>query len=150
MIIRPVEARDVIVWAAMRKRLWPEVEMLDLSNETVAFVTDPIKSWLDAAFIAEADDGKSLGFIELTIRAFSDGCDSMPVPHLEGWFVNESARQNGVGRALLAAAEAWCIEHDFNELASDTELHNVASQHAHERLGFEEVDRLVKFRKLLS
>jgi aminoglycoside 6'-N-acetyltransferase I len=149
MIIRPVDARDVIVWAAMRKRLWPDADMLELSNETVEFVTDPHASILDAAFIAEAEDGKSLGFIELSIRAFSDGCDSTPVPHIEGWYVNESARQNGIGRALMAAAEAWCVEHQFTELASDAELSNVASQHAHERTGFEEVERLVKFRKLL-
>ena len=149
-VIRPVEARDVVVWAAMRNRLWPDADMLELSNETVAFITDPTSSWLDAAFIAESPEGKALGFIELTIRAFSDGCDSMPVPHIEGWFVNESSRQNGVGTALLTAAEAWCREHDFTELASDTEFSNVASQHAHERLGFEEVGRLVKFRKLLD
>ncbi len=150
MIIRPVEARDVIVWAAMRKRLWPEADMLELSNETVAFVTDPVTSVIAAAFIAEGDDGKSLGFIELSIRAFSDGCDSTPVPHIEGWFVNESSRRDGVGRALMSAADAWCIEHDFTELASDAELSNVASQHAHEHTGFEEVERLVKFRKMLG
>ena len=148
--IRPVEARDVVVWAAMRNRLWPEAEMLALSNETVQFVTDPQQSRLDAAFIAESEDGAALGFIELTLRAFSDGCDSMPVPHIEGWFVNPTARQNGVGRALLEAAEAWCVEHGFSELASDTELLNVESQRAHESLGFEEVDRLVKFRKLIG
>lgn len=149
-IIRPVEARDVVVWAAMRKRLWPEAEMLDLSNETVQFVSDPLKSHLDAAFIAESDEGAALGFIEITLRAFSDGCDSMPVPHIEGWFVNPTARQAGVGRALLEAVEAWCVEHGFNELASDTELLNVESQRAHESLGFAEVDRLVKFRKILD
>lgn len=133
----------------MRNRLWPDAGMLDLSREAVAFLTDPKQSMLDAAFIAEDDAGKTLGFIELAIRPFSDGCDSMPVPHIEGWFVNESSRQNGVGRELMRAAEAWCVEHNFSELASDTELHNTASQHAHEKLGFEEVDRLVKFRKRL-
>ncbi len=74
----------------------------------------------------------------------------MPVPHIEGWFVNESARASGVGRALMDAAEAWCSEHGYTELASDTELLNVPSQLAHEKLGFEEVDRLVKFRKKLD
>jgi hypothetical protein len=31
--IRPVEARDVVVWAVMRNRLWPEAEMLDLNED---------------------------------------------------------------------------------------------------------------------
>jgi aminoglycoside 6'-N-acetyltransferase I len=147
--IRPLEARDLIVWAALRKRLWPGADFGELVDEARTFLTEPEASLLAAGFIAEAGEDAPLGFIELTIRAFSDGCDSMPVPHIEGWYVEPPARRNGAGRALVAAAEAWCRERGFTELASDTEVHNVDSQRAHEQCGFAEVDRLVKFRKPL-
>jgi aminoglycoside 6'-N-acetyltransferase I len=50
----------------------------------------------------------------------------------------------------MQAAEAWCTARGYAELASDTETHNETSQVAHARCGFEEVDRLVKFRKKLG
>jgi aminoglycoside 6'-N-acetyltransferase I len=37
----------------------------------------------------------------------------------------------------------------YRELASDTHLENAGSQRAHTRLGFEETERLVLFRKAL-
>jgi aminoglycoside 6'-N-acetyltransferase I len=150
MSVRPVAAPDVVVWAALRHHLWPEAHLNDLMNETRSFVSDPDSVYLDAAFIAEDDGGKAIGFIELTIRAFSDGCDSMPVPHIEGWYVEPDARGNGYGRALMDAAETWCRTKGFCELASDTETHNTDSQHAHDACGFEEVERIVKFRKVLN
>ena len=73
----------------------------------------------------------------------------MPVPHLEGWFVVEDARRQGVGQALLGAAEAWARARGFTELASDTQAGNDLSERAHERCGFETVERLIKFRKTL-
>jgi aminoglycoside 6'-N-acetyltransferase I len=83
------------------------------------------------------------------MRAFSDGCDSMPVPHVEGWYVEPFARRRHVGSALMQAAENWARERGFAELASDTEPWNDASLAAHARIGFQETERLVKFRKVL-
>ncbi len=150
MRVRPVESPDVVVWAAQRHHLWPDAHLNDLMDETRTFIATPDESLLDAAFLAEDDAGKVIGFIELTVRAFSDGCDSKPVPHIEGWYVEPYARGNGVGRELMSAAEAWCRAKGFTELASDTETHNTESQHAHDACGFEEVDRIVKFRKVLN
>ena len=50
----------------------------------------------------------------------------------------------------MRAAEAWSRERDFTELASDTEVENLDSQNAHAACGFEETERLVKFRKVLD
>lgn len=146
--VRPVEARDVDAWARLRACLWPEFEGAGLTRETLAFVSGASLPVLAAAFVAE-DGGATLGFIELALRAFSDGCDSMPVPHVEGWYVEPSARGHGVGRLLMDAAESWARSQGFTEIASDTEVVNRASQQAHAACGFEEVDRLIKFRKPL-
>jgi len=133
----------------MRARLWPECDASGLARDVHAFFAGGRVPALDAAFVARDEDERPVGFLELSIRPFSDGCDSIPVPHVEGWYVEERARKQGVGRALLHAAEEWAHERGFTELASDTELSNHASQSAHLACGFGEVDRLVKFRKKL-
>lgn len=133
----------------MRHRLWPHADAGDLLNEAHTFVADANDSTIDAVFVAAEAGSQPAGFIELSIRDFADGCDSMPIPHIEGWYVEPAARRNGVGRDLMRAAEAWARERGFTEIASDTEVENVDSQHAHARCGFEETERLVKFRKAL-
>jgi aminoglycoside 6'-N-acetyltransferase I len=149
MSIRRIEARDAEGWAAMRTRLRPHQDAGDLARETHAFADGGAATMLDAVFLAEDGEARPLGFLELSIRAFSDG-DSMPVPHVEGWYVEAAARRRGIGRALMIAAEDWARARGFTELASDTELQNVASLKAHGGCGFEEVERLIKLRKSLA
>jgi aminoglycoside 6'-N-acetyltransferase I len=150
MRIRPIEARDVDAWSAMRARLWPAEVAAELARQARAFAEGSTQGVMDAVFLAEDDEARPLGFLELSVRAFSDGCDSMPVPHVEGWYVEQLARRHGLGRALMRAAEDWSRARGFKELASDSELSDDAAQRAHTRCGFEEVDRLVKFRKVLA
>jgi aminoglycoside 6'-N-acetyltransferase I len=90
---------------------------------------------------------RPLGFAELSLRSIAEGCHSSPVAYLEGWFVEESERRRGVGAALLRAAEEWARAQACSEFASDTEIDNGVSIAAHRALGFEEVDRIVCFRK---
>jgi aminoglycoside 6'-N-acetyltransferase I len=71
------------------------------------------------------------------------------VAYLEGWYVEHSVRGLGVGRARVAAAEAWAIQRGCTEFASDTLVDNVASAAAHRALGFEEVEVIRCFRKPL-
>jgi aminoglycoside 6'-N-acetyltransferase I len=49
----------------------------------------------------------------------------------------------------VEAAEHWALIRNFSEIASDTQLDNAQSQGAHAALGYEEVERLVTFRKSL-
>src|SRR5260221_10595408 len=74
---------------------------------------------------------------------------SRPVGYVEGWFVAQEYRRQGVGAKLLAAAEDWARSHGCVEMASDTWIDNDVSQRAHEALGFEVVDRFVHYRKNL-
>jgi aminoglycoside 6'-N-acetyltransferase I len=148
-VIREVTACDVEPWAAMRARLWPEAPPDDLAREARAHAAGQ-SALIAAVWTArEADDRPPAGFIEISIRAFSDGCDSMPVPHVEGWYVEPFARGRGLGRELMLAAEHWSRLRGFHEIASDTEVHNEASQRAHRACGFQEVERLVKYCKVI-
>ncbi len=143
LTVRPVEPRDAEAWARMRSDLWPDA---DNAQETRAFLEHGPQPSYEAVLIAERD-GVPVGFAELSIRASSPGCETDRIAYLEGWYVAPQARETGVGRALVRAAEAWGVAEGCTEFASDVELENTVSQQAHEALGFTEVERVVFYMK---
>jgi aminoglycoside 6'-N-acetyltransferase I len=145
IVIRPVTAADVGAWAAMRAALWLDADPAELRREADAFATGEKLATPHVVFIAE--DESPIGFLELSVRSYANGCDSMPVPFIEGWYVKPGARRRGVGRALILAAEDWSRERGFVEIGSDTEVANEDSIEAHERCDFAETERVVYFRK---
>jgi aminoglycoside 6'-N-acetyltransferase I len=101
-------------------------------------------------FVAEVSDGTLAGFLETRLRSHADGCDeSHPVGYVEGWYVSEGWRRQGIGSDLLRAAEDWARRQGCKEMASDTRIDNLVSQRAHEALGFEVAERSVLYRKKL-
>lgn len=102
------------------------------------------------ALLAVMESGDVVGFAEVSLRAVAEGCRHTPVGYLEGWYVASGWRGRGIGRRLVEAAEGWALARGCREMASDTELDNTASQAAHARLGYEEVERVVLFRKALG
>jgi aminoglycoside 6'-N-acetyltransferase I len=146
MKVRPVTAEDKAEWLRMHFALWPQGSL----EEHEADIKDMlINNAKDAVLVCEREDGGLQGFIEVSIRSYAEGCSTDRVGYLEGWYVDEDARLQGVGRALVEAAEAWAISQGCVEMASDTELENLLSQKAHARLGYEEVERIVCFKKTL-
>lgn len=103
-----------------------------------------------AVFIAEREDGRPCGFVEVGLRSYAEGCTSTPVPYIEAWYVDEDVRRLGYGRALLAAAEQWAVAAGYREIGSDALLNNVVSHRAHRASGYKEVERIVVFRKALG
>jgi aminoglycoside 6'-N-acetyltransferase I len=100
-------------------------------------------------FIAEYN-GEPVGFVEAGVRSHANACDpTHPVGFIEGWFVAESVRRRGIGKALVRAAEDWARTQGCREMASDAEIDNDLSQRVHERLGYAIVDRCADFRKPL-
>lgn len=151
--VRPLERDDVEAVARLRAALWPDAPQDDLAREVVDLVDGRPRSTLPVTTLVAVDDarGEVLGFADVGLRSHADGCDPVrPVGFLEGWFVRDDARRRGVGRALVAAAEAWARAQGAREMASDTWVDNEASVRAHLALGFEVVDRCVNFRKPLG
>ncbi|HEV2707172.1 MAG TPA: aminoglycoside 6'-N-acetyltransferase [Pyrinomonadaceae bacterium] len=147
MKVRPIEQREAADWERMRKALWPSAEA-DHARDIVRFFEGE-RDNPSEVLVALADEGQPVGFAELSIRPYAEGCETRRVAYLEGWFVESAHRRRGVGRALVAAAEAWGRAQGCTEFASDTELHNEVSATAHAALGFEEVERIICFRKEL-
>ena len=88
--------------------------------------------------------------MEVSIRPWAIGCEPRPVGYIEGWYVDEDVRRQGVGRALVEAAEAWARSKGCRQMASDAELWNDVSHQAHGALGYVETARLVLFKKDLG
>jgi len=151
--IRPVQASDLDQLARLCEALWPkssaeehaqELRLL-LGGKAALVLTMPL-----TIFVAEVSDGTLVGFLEVDLRSHADGCNpSQAVGYIEGWYVGEDYRHRGVGKKLLAKAEDWARSHRCLEMASDAIIDNELSQHAHEALGYEVVDRCVHYRKRL-
>jgi aminoglycoside 6'-N-acetyltransferase I len=148
--IRHATKTDADAWLAMRVALWPDADPDDLRGEVTAFFAARSEPLLPhQVFVAEAD-GTVVGMLELSLRPYVDGCESSPVPYVEAWYVAPSARRQGVGGALMKAAEDWAIAHGHTEMGSDGLLENKDSERAHLALGFEQVERAIRFRKALK
>jgi aminoglycoside 6'-N-acetyltransferase I len=103
-----------------------------------------------AILVSQDEDGALTGFLEVGLRSHADGCDiARTVGFVEGWFVHDASRKQGIGRALMQSAEAWARKQGSLEMASDTWIDDERSQLAHQALGFAVVDRCVHFRKQL-
>lgn len=143
--IRHLASCDRATWLAMRESLWPDESSDELAEDCDRFL-DGDEKLIQAVLIAESD-GRDVGMIELSTRNYAEGCLSSPVAYIEAWYVEQDARQSGIGSVLVAAAEEWARSLGLAEIASDTQLDNTVSQIAHRALGFEEQERIVCFRK---
>lgn len=141
--IREARVDDEPEWSRMRTLLWPSASAEEHAQELAAWRgTDNLALTL----VAERAPGKLGGFLEVSIRDQEEG----PLPWIEGWFVDEDRRGQGVGRKLVVAAEKWARGEGYGEIGSDTEIENTKSIAAHKALGYEELERIVIFRKKLG
>lgn len=137
--------------AELRVLLWLDAQLTEQLQEVDEIVTRGTNGNLPVALLVSQDEhGALTGFLEVRLRSHADGWDpTRSVGFVEGWFVRAPFRNRGVGRELMRAAEDWARSQGCVEMASDALIENEASQHAHEPMGFDVVDRCVHFRKLL-
>ena len=144
--IRKVKESDRQDWARLRDALWPG-SLADHDNETRSYFEKRLET--PVVFVAETN-GRLVGFLELDYRKYAPGCRSSPVPFIEGWYVEPDVQGQGIGRALVHAAEADARAAGHGEIASDAELENSGGIAAHLALGYKEVERVACFRKSLN
>ena len=141
--VRSVRPEDRSEWLRMRKALWPDEQHERDMDKELASDTDEV-------FFAERAGGGLCGFLVARLHPWAEGCDSTPVGYIEGWYVDEDMRRCGVGRALVEAAEAWARSRECRQMASDAVLGNEVSHQAHGALGYEDIGRIVQFKKDLD
>ena len=146
--VRPVERRDAGAWLHLRHALWPDGSEGEHGQEIEEFLSGRAREPL-AVLVAEDETGRQVGIAELSIRPCAEGCRTNRVAYLEGWFVMPEARRQGVGRALVEAAEKWARANGCKEFASDTQPENTLGIAAHRAIGFTDVGRIQCYRKEL-
>ena len=145
MKIRDIVDTDRSDWVRLREALWPG-SLSDHETETRRY----FENRLDVPIVLVAEiDGRIVGFLELDFRKYAPGCRSSPVAFIEGWHVEASLQRRGIGRALIEAAEARARAMGHDEMASDSEIENVDGIAAHRAIGYDEVERVVCFRRSL-
>jgi aminoglycoside 6'-N-acetyltransferase I len=145
MTIREIRETDQPDWVRLREALWPGASS-DHDIETRKYFARRATTLL--VFVAEVDE-RVVGFLELDFRSYAPACNSSPVPFIEGWFVEPAWQRRGIGRALVEAAETRAREMGHTEIASDADQENHGGIAAHRAVGFEEVERVVCFRRSL-
>jgi aminoglycoside 6'-N-acetyltransferase I len=145
-MIRSYRDGDHAEWLRMRRALWDDCP----DDQQVREMAEILQGESETVFVADRPVGGLCGFVEAAIRPWAIGCDSRPVGYVEGWYVDEDVRRQGVGRALVEAAEAWARSKGCRQMASDAELWNDVSHQAHGAIGYEETGRLVLFKKDLE
>lgn len=153
--IRHATPADADQWRDLRAALWPEADASDHAVEVTRFFQEPRgeQGPLPEAVLVAVEIGGApalVGFAELSRRAYAEGCETSPVGFLEGWYVVPEHRRQGIGGALVAAAEVWAREQGCLEFASDALAENSLSAAAHRALAFEEVGLIRCFRKDLA
>jgi aminoglycoside 6'-N-acetyltransferase I len=142
--LQPHERPD---WLTMREMLWPDFKRDEMTPVEAAMLSDRSRTGI---YVAAAEAGKLIGFVEVSLRDWAEGCSTHPVGYIEGWYVDAEHRGGGIGRRLIETAEAWAAERRCTEMASDADVHNDVSHRAHAALGYREIGRAVLFCKKLD
>ena len=130
--------------AALAAKLWDHP-----AGELAAEFSDLLEQG-DAALFLAGQSGEAVGFAQCQLRHdYVEGTSTSPVGYREGIYVEPAHRQHGVAAALLHACEAWAKRQGCTEFASDCELENTDSLRFHQRLGFQEANRIICFTKEL-
>ena len=142
-MIRKAESKDLPILAELGCQLWPDHTVEEMYTEFAEILAKP-----DAAFFLAYVDETAIGFAQCQLRHdYVEGTDSSPVGYLEGIYVADGYRKQGIAKELLAACESWARSQGCTEFASDCELDNTQSLQFHLNVGFEEANRIICFTK---
>ncbi len=145
VLIRELHRSDQDMWLAMYRELFS-----GHSDAALLAEMDRIfKSGKRSAYVALVGD-VPVGFAEYALRDYANGCNSQPVPFLEGVWIDAAYRGQGIAKALVSYLEQKARLAGFKEFGSDVDLNNYPSQLMHERLGFEQTEKVIFYRKVLD
>jgi ribosomal protein S18 acetylase RimI-like enzyme len=94
-------------------------------------------------FFAQAGDGEFVGFTQL-YHSFCS-VDMTPLVYLYDLYVKPAMRRQGVGWALMKAAEHQARESGAGRMQLETALSNLPGQALYERLGWERDDEFYTY-----
>jgi len=145
MHIRQAALADVETAAEIALLLWPSHTLEELTGEMAGLLCGE-----DSAIFLAEEKNRAVAFSHCSLRHdYVAGTHTSPVGYLEGIYVREGWRRQGVGEALVRRCETWARQRGCREMASDCELFNEESLAFHLGAGFSEVNRTISFVKPL-
>ena len=127
----------------MAVQMWDSHSIDELEKEFLETLNDE-----KAAFFIKYANDLPVGFAQCGLRTdYVEGTESSPVGYLEGVFIEADYRKSGYAKELLLACQQWAKNMGCTEFASDCELDNAGSLKFHMAMGFDEVNRIICFKK---
>lgn len=144
-MIRKAIPGDASILAKLSVELWPHNDLQEMCAEFEDYLENP-----ECALFLSFVENEPVGFAQCQLRRdYVEGTQTSPVGYLEGIYVQDGYRRQGIARKLLSACESWAREVGCKEFASDCELTNTQSLAFHLQLGFAEANRIICFTKQL-
>lgn len=130
-------------WTRLGVMLWPGHSFAELRESFLQILRSP----KETAFLCRVGQDYA-GFINVSIRVdYVEGSESSPTGYVEGIYVKELYRRQGIAKRLLEQGEAWALSRGCTQMGSDIEADNGGSYEFHTKAGFQEVNRLICFIK---
>jgi GNAT superfamily N-acetyltransferase len=143
MTLRTARPEDAATIAVLATQLgYPNT-----TEDTETRLRDVLAQPGSTVLVAMDEDGAVIGYGHIF---GAHRVDANPFAEIGALVVDETRRSRGTGAALVAALEAWAIEHGFRELRVRS---NVVRERAHafyDRLGFGRVKRQQIFARPIS
>jgi aminoglycoside 6'-N-acetyltransferase I len=148
--ISKISQKDFNEWLELALTLWPDYSAAERQVTLTNILDSPHE---DGFIVRDANGGafssagpKAITFMNLSLRSdYVLGSTQSPVAYVEGIYVKDEYRKQGVGQALIQYAQQWAIAQGCRELASNALLDNTASHEFHRSVGFREVERTIFF-----
>ena len=103
--IRKVKQLDIEALSELRIQLYLIPTLNGQREEIIKMYCNPDQDCI----VATVRDAV-VGFVKIRLRSFVDGCTTSPVAYLEGLYVKQEHRQQGIGRKLVQACKEWAIK----------------------------------------
>ena len=128
-------------------KLWPDFDGREIQEK---FLQD-IERGKGSIFLTLNETQVAIAFAIFALRnEYVEGAVQSPTGYLEGIFVEEIYRKNGIATELVKLGERWCKEKGCVQMGSDTWMNNVSSRVFHKKIGFWEEEEVVHFLKNLE
>ena len=144
IVIKRASVNEAGLVAKLAIQMWHNNSIDGLEADFVDYMNN------DGAIFVAYDNGMAIAFAQCGFRHdYVEGTETSPVGYLEGVFVEEAYRRQGIAKELVKVCQIFAKAQGCTEFASDCESDNEQSLKFHLKMGFEEANRIICFTKKL-
>ena len=140
--IRPMTAEDVPTSQDLLSQLGYQMEASEVQRRY-----DAITRSADHAILVGEQDGRVIALCHMYARP---ALDKAPEVVVQALVVEQAARGHGVGRLMMAAADAWAADRGFSSIALGSHVSRSDAHAFYESLGYRNEATSHQFRRKLG